>query len=412
VSEQYNTFDAVWEEFAFGIVHEFVGSIGGSPSKTWYITGGSQNVGANPFVGITFATVPAEHTATVAIRFNPALLGTLDPAIPYGVQTEFPQFVLSAMTYAEGQTWISRAGGIVAWRGSVMPTLATAIMALAAQPSGLAVTVRSFSYTDGARAGAALGWAFTATYDPTAAELTAGIRELQVSRYGAWSDVLDGTVNIVSDGGTIGEATLQVPVVVFESTPASQAWTNFVNQQVSLYQDFSVTSFQIITNEGDLGAVDHPSREPVPPGDTTVEVFASPGVLPAVVAGTLPAIQTTFPGQLLVMMALASQAIQAGLPVVTAAAAKAIEIANAPGRIAAALESLVTSVASIATDLSAIRPAILPPDPEALPAGSLVDQLKTLRDTVQVAADTRNVLHLKAHGYEVQAESGAVIEDP
>jgi hypothetical protein len=201
-----------------------------------------------------------------------------------------------------------------------------------------------------------------------------------------------------------------VPQLIFESDQGTQAWNNFVDASVSVWQDFSITSVNIVSNSADLGEVGAPSTEP-DPGDVTIQTFASPAVLPALVAGTTPVTAlTTLPSQVYAFLALAGSAIQSYLPSLSGLVGFRSTISANSERVADALESLANSLESIATDLSAIRPAILPPDPEAPPEGSLVDQLRTMRDQLQAVAETRNTLRLKTHGVEVQAESGAIID--
>lgn len=346
-AEQYNSFTDVYGAFLAAIVHERVGDIGGSVSLTWYITGGNHTEGANPEFSITWASTTGGHTATSHYRYNPVLLGTLDPSIPYAVDTGMPQGVLASMTYAQAATWISRVGGLTAWRGSVMLSLATACIGMAASIAGLTLTTTALSYTDGSRAGGTLGLRMAFSYNPSAAELTAGINQLEAVRVGIFSDGADGTVNVSGDGASLGTAQVNVPIVQFQSAAAEDAWFEFTQAELEAADFAGFTGANTVSHVDDLGEPDHPSTEP-DPADAR-QLFDQASMLPVLVntPGSWPAL--TGPGG-----AAFALIVTAGYALSTIISTGILSAMNAAyGAISGAITTSLQLVGSNTTDLVA-----------------------------------------------------------
>lgn len=409
ITEDHDSFDEAYEALLGDTFAEIIGSIGGSPSLTWYLGSITSGGGAQPFWALNYFSTTGGHQAVYVIRWNPVLLGTLDPSIPFGGDHRWPQHVLD-IPYSALSDWITRAN-IATVQACVGSNWASAMGQMAASVGACVGTATPLAYTDGARTGGRFGFRAIFTYNPSSSEISAGIKQLDATRLGIVTDADDGTLNVASGSAVFGESVSSVPVLTFQGGDSYQAWVDFTANQTTIAQDFSVTSINIVTNNGDLGVPSPPSNEPAPI-DVSVQAFGSPGSVPAIIANTLPI------GSLTTAISLGFGAIavlgtvfQRLIPFVDQVVAVGSQIAGAPNRVANALESLLTAVESIATDLSAIRTALLPPDPDAPPSGSLVARVKELKDAMQAVADTRNTLRLKTHGVEVQAESGALIDE-
>jgi hypothetical protein len=411
-SEEYTSLDAAWEDFIFRIAPEFVGAIGASGSLTWYPVALSNTGGGQPHWAIQWNSTTGGHLGIMYIRWSPTLLGTADPSYFLGADATVPNTLFSAWTYADLAQWITRAGGTTVITGIFGSQLAAIIQQAAANPASLTGSATMLQYTDGARTGGYAGIRTIYTYNPTPGEITAGVKQLVHARQGAVSDADDGTINIVSGGGLIGGAVSQVPIVQFESDASADAWNFYVNQQTENWSDYSITSVNIVTNNGDLGQPSAPATEPNP-GDVSVQVFASPGVLPAIIGGTTDvATVTTFPGQILAAVALVGKLAQVARPIVDEAVSRAIDIVSAPKRIADALEAISSSLEAIAEDVSVMRTQYAPNDPATPLADTFYDRLDKVREQLANVAQTRSVLTVKTHGHEWQAETGAMIEEP
>lgn len=411
-TEEYTDLNAAWEDAIFRIFPEFIGSIGGSPSLTWYPVALSNVGGAQPHWAIQYNSTTGGHLGIVYVRWSATLLGTCDPSVFLGSDNTVPNTLFSAWTYAELATWISRAGGASVITSIFGAGIAAWIQQASASPGAMAGTASMLVYTDGPRTGGNAGIRTIYTYNPSPSEIVAGVKQLVHARQGAVSDAADGTINIVSGGSVIGGSVSQVPVIQYESEASAQAWNNFVASTTQVWADFSVTSINIVTNAGDLGAPSAPATEP-DPGDVSVQVFANPGTLPAIIDGVKDVTSiTTFPGQVLAAIALVGKLAQRIAPVVTEAALRAVEISSAPKRIADALEAIQASIEAIATDLSHFRTQYAPNDPETPIAGSFYDRMQKQTEQLQAVAETRNEITVKTKGHEWQVQSGAMIEEP
>lgn len=346
-SEQYNSFEDAYGAFVPLLLHERVGSIGGSASLTWYIVSTTHGEGANPEWNVNYASTTGGHTATTHVRYNPTLLGTLDPAIPFGVETGIPQGILSVMTYAQLAGWISRLGSLATFLNTVLASFFTTICGMAASTTAMTATCTAIAYTDGSRAGGNAGVRCLLTYNPGVAELAGGVKQLAATLVGTVSDADDGTLNVFSGGSTLGEAVQNVPVIQFQGGDAESAWLEFTNAELEAADFAGFLGANTITHEDDLGNVDIPVVEPGEPDQRPI--FTEAGAVNTLMLAPelIPMIPTPQGGALVAILAAGtwlSTWLSTGVFAALNGALSAIS-----GGIATALTAIATGAGTIAT---------------------------------------------------------------
>jgi len=259
----------------------------------WWYSGFSASAGAQPYMKATWTNTSAGHTVEIRFRYNPTLLGTLDPSVLFIAESRFPSEWLGAHDASVWASWQSKAGG-----GSVganncagyVAQLATVFIAtLAASVAGGGSTSAGVLYTDGARAGKIAGVVARITYDPSPSEIAAGITQM-ISERGAYpSDVADGTLNISIGGGVSADtAQSQVPVVQYSGDAAAAAWDGLSDATASIAQitgDWDMVPLLDPARATHLGDMGSPDQLAVEPGAGDIKpIFASAGALVALAA--------------------------------------------------------------------------------------------------------------------------------
>lgn len=438
------------------------GSMGsGSPSANWWLFGVGAVAGAQPYWQLEWHE-SGGNIFRVNIRYWIGLIGTLDPSFLLAASHAWPYNLTTGIPYATGELWRTRAAST---EGVPLDQVWVRIGSLCASPTALVVGHTAVVYTDGARAGTRAGWNFSATYNPSASELAAGIRQLSAKKTGLYSGADDGTINAVDGAATIGSASNTVPVPVFNGDVAANAWNSWTAITSSVWQLFSPTSISIVTNEGDLNVVNHPAAEPAGP---VTNIYNRPGVPTELRSPSGPTVFnaiTTLPGKILALLEsagwfvvsmIAGGAVGSTLSILGAAPAAlelaaGTEVALIAGSEVAlasafALPAVVTATTALVTheansalatyqqsraataqnriaqaiedsggglspeanqaliDLAAaFKPGVDPDFPT-----TMYDRLVLTHVMLQAVAETRQELTLRAKGIEVEAMTGSL----
>jgi len=272
IAEQHDTMDEVLDAFWSAATPERTGVIGASASLTWYLTGASYTAAPNPSINLLWSSTTGGHTATTFVRHDAALNGMLDPAYTWMVRQDLLQF-LSGYVHSVVETWRGRVGGTTPLNGSVVSSLLSSWLPnLLGGGSTSGTGSTALAYTDGTRAGTLFGFRLVYAYDPTAGELTAGVRQVAGAHVALVSDAGDGTINAGSSGTSIGTAIVNVPVPVV-GTPAAEAqWADWMGVQPLDKRN--------VSHIGDLGGGTPVSSEPTP--GEAVPIYQDPGQVPEI----------------------------------------------------------------------------------------------------------------------------------
>lgn len=338
VAEQHNSVQNLLDAFYSIAALERSGGIGGSASRTWYISGFSATGGANPSLNIVWAETTATDTATSIVRYNAALLGTLDPS---WALLQIAYFINWMQAYAHGDwnTHRTRSGGTAGWL-SILNSYWTGLFVNLTGGGSFeqSTAVTAITYSDGARAGQVLALDCRAVYNPSAGELTAGVRQLAMGATIFPTDV-DTTANVGTVGTALGEVVLQIPVpIAAPGSAAEQSWLGWTDSQV--------TSPKIVTHEDDLGGLDQISEEP--PEVDAERIYNQAGAIPMLLDnpsswGFLTTLRSALPAMLVAVGRWAVAFVTGGAIAGIAAAGTALT------SLASALSTAGTSLSSIAT---------------------------------------------------------------
>jgi hypothetical protein len=396
ISEQHNSYSALIAAFFDAAEPERVGVIGASASLTWYITDTTLTGGANPSINVTWSSTTGGHTATTFVRYDAVLLGGLDPAYVWKV-LDLPANWLRAYSYSTIDTLATRLGsptGIVNlmtslsgpdWMGNL---IGGGVMTGTGATGAL--------YQDGSRAGRLHGCNLQFRYDPTAGEISAGIRQSHLGAFASVSDGDDGTINSGFTGGSIGEAIVNVPVPIVATPEAEESWLGWQNSQP--------TSNINVTHPDDLGG-DTLSEEP-DPGDAE-RFYNSAGAIPALLANEgLWGALTTLPSALLAFFIAGGRlavALVTGGAVASLAllAAKLTDVVSGLGGIGTDVATIGTSSASLAAQLTGTATNISAIDSrlQSIELGAI--------DTIATAVED-NLPELAGIKDQVQAVKGSI----
>jgi len=321
---------------------------GGSGSGDWWLNDIAfvQN-GAQPYLQLQWIKGGGD-TYQVRLRYSSSLQLSQDPSYLFAAQHTYPTRLSSAISMALCATWQTRLGGTTAAVVTALNKWSGALQNLFAGTTAFVLAHSCPTLTDGANAGKIFAFVATATYNPSTSELAAGIKQLDMRKTGLLSDGGDSTLNCTDGAAVVGSAINEVPTIVLEGGAAADAWNTFSSTINTTIQETSFTSNTFITNNGDLGADDHPATEP---STTHVDVFASPGLVPVIVGPTAPSIFTaitTLPAAIfagfLALGSLASEFAGAGIVATAVGAFEAvIALLEKLERIAAAMERIATS---------------------------------------------------------------------
>lgn len=379
----------------------------GAPTGTWFFTGWSGVGGGSPYLQLALHAPAFPHNFQWRFRFAQALLGMMDPASWWNGANDPCQGKLDPLTL---QSHVLESGGVGQVEGWFEG------LPLACDVAGLfegTILERNMTLdtvpTGSSSAGLYHGGHFRFRYQPSASEDLAGLDPVYYSRL---HEVTGGLAeHNVSEGALgIGEAVVQVPLVVAGTSDADTQWNNLVD----VTQNNHWTSNTTITNNGDLGGGSD-ANEPAAP-DVKVEVFTSGNVLPAIVGGTTAITSlTTWPAVALATLASLGTAAVSWLLDIAKWEAAADSVAdNLPDLVQEAAEQLrhneaMLKVERIAVALECIcdqLQASAPPD-----ESTIWDQLEQIRYNLDAVATSRSEIDLQMKGIRVTAHGG-VVEDP
>jgi hypothetical protein len=413
INEEFATLTGLRDSIAANAVPYLNGAPpapGSPPSGVWVTQGwGFVTAAAGPLLELNLSGQDgaAGNTWRVRFRFSTTLLGTLDPGLWLN-GTDDPN--LGKFDPFELQDLVARTS-----TSQVVQHLTDLTTILVT--SGLCQGVFTLNTgavrqvpNEGPSANLYHGVTYNAAYDPHPSETTSGFVPMYYDQF--YSVGLAG-INVSVGNLGYGTAVDATPVVVIQGGSQENNWNNLV--------DVSLTNLFVnntsVTNSGDLGGPTPPSEEPAPV-DVNVEVFANPGALVPLLDGTTAISELTTVASLVVAaIAGVAASVIGWLTNLGSWLGAATEIegtlpdlvkdATFLGQASAATVEL----ARIADALEAIQECICGTD-TPVETRPLRDVLADASLNLQAVAETRQELHLKTKGIEVQAETGALITGP
>lgn len=364
----------------------------------------------------------AGDVVQMRFHFNTALKGTLDPILVYdpsaGVFSGKPDAAhadwAQSASASRYQTWINNLSGAL-----------QSAQLLDANFTGQTATV--FTGTDGPRTGLPVAYSHKFQYNPTANAFLQGIQ-----------GIVANLIYPVSFGGSDGHNVLGnasvgtnvgvdlTPQVVVQQGSSDQNWTDFTASVTNVGVDIretAITNINIVTTVNDLGAPGAPSNEPAAI-DVDAPIFNVDGYIPAAVTTpalvtantTLPAIFTTGMATLGHFLATLSslavpQALYDGMQAL-ANMSELTRIANALEQIDSNTDSLSADLTAIALDFERLVNLLGSPPGDPDDDAHILNALTDLSTNLELLAETRQELTLRAKGVEVEAFTGSVFKDP
>lgn len=376
-----------------------------------------------PYVQFTMGQIGgAADTITMRFHFNTSLKGTLDPILVYdpsvGVFSGKPDAAAAdfATTTSASRfnTWIKNLSGAL-FSAQLMDA------AFGSESSGV------FTGTDGPRSGLTVAYFHKFQYNPTANAFLQGIQ-------GIVANLLYPVTFGGSDGhNVLGNASVGTnvgvdltPQVVVQQGTSDQNWNDFQASVTAIGVDIretAITNINLVTTVNDLGAPGAPSNEP-PVIEVDAPIFNIDGYIPAAVTTpalvtantTLPAIFTTGMATLGHFLSTLSslavpQALYDGMQALLNMS-ELTRIANALEQIDSNTDSLSADLTAIALDFERLVNLLGSPPGDPDDDAHILNALTDLSTNIELLAETRQELVLRAKGVEVEAFTGSVFKDP